>query len=182
MSKGSADYVSPARAGAGLPVLLLHAWWGLNQSIKDLANRLAGDGFTVVAPDLFDGRVLTTVEDAEIHSQEMDQQSDRILDRVGGALDNLLARPDARGESAGIIALSFGAWSGAQVAAARPQVSAFVCLYGDVFEAPEGTVYLGHFAEDDRFVDSNSPELRAAIDRGQAQIYPGTQHWFIEGD
>ena len=36
--------------GNGPPVLLLHTWWGLNQPIKDLADRLAGDGFTVMAP------------------------------------------------------------------------------------------------------------------------------------
>ena len=53
-------------------VPLLHTWWGLNQPIKDLANRLAGDGFTVVAPDLFDGTVLTTIEEADAHGKEMD--------------------------------------------------------------------------------------------------------------
>jgi carboxymethylenebutenolidase len=150
--------------------------------IEDFADRLAADGFTVMAPDLFDGTVLTTVEEADAHGQEMDRESERILARVQAAVDELLAHPDARGEQAAIVALSFGVWYGAQVAKARPDVTAFVCIYGDVFAGPDGVAYLGHFAENDEFVDSAAPELRAAVDRGEAHIYPGTKHWFLESD
>jgi carboxymethylenebutenolidase len=163
-------------------VLLLHAWWGLNQPIKDLADRLAGDGFTVFAPDLFDGTVLTTIEDAEAHGEKMDRRYEPILERVSTALDDLLAHPDARGDRAAIIALSFGAWFGRQVAGKRPEVGAVVSIYADVFDAPHGASYLGHFAENDQFVDSTGADLTSAIDRGEAHIYPGTQHWFMESD
>ena len=181
MTDQTSAYVAPARAGPGAPVLLLHAWWGLNQPIKDLADRLAGDGFTVMAPDLFDGTVLTTIEEADTHGQEMDREYERILGLVGSALDDLLAHPDARGEHAAIIALSFGAWYARQVAEARPEVTALVSIYGDVFEGPEGVAYLGHFAEHDQFVDAGA-ELQAATNRGEAHIYPGTKHWFMEDD
>src|SRR5919204_932600 len=134
MTNQTSTYVAPARLGPGPPVLLLHAWWGLNQPIKDLADRLAGDGFTVLAPDLFGGTVLTTIEDADAYSQQMDSEYERILGLVRSALDDLLAHPDARGERAAIIALSFGAWYARQVAGARPEVAALVCVYGDVFE------------------------------------------------
>jgi carboxymethylenebutenolidase len=135
-----------------------------------------------MAPDLFDGAVLTTIDEAEAHGKEMDREYERTLGRVSAALDELLARPDARGEHAAITAFSFGAWYGGQVAATRPEVTALVCIYGDVFEGPGDVAYLGHFAEDDHFVDSEAPELRAASDRGEAHIYPGTKHWFIESD
>lgn len=182
MTNEPSAYVAPARPEPGPAVLLLHAWWGLNQPIKDLADRLAGDGFTVLAPDLFDGTVLTTIEEAEAHGNEMDSDYERILGRVGTALDELLAHPDTRGERAAIVALSFGAWYANQVAGARPEVTALVCIYGDVFEGPEGVAYLGHFAEDDPFVDSETPEVRAARGRGEAHVYAGTRHWFVESD
>jgi carboxymethylenebutenolidase len=175
-------YVAVASAGQGPPVLLLHAWWGLKQPIKDLADRLASDGFTVVAPDLFDGRVLTTIEEADAHGQEMDNEADRILALVGTALDDLVARPDVRGDRAGIVALSFGAWYAGRVSAARSDVAALVNIYGDVYEGAEGVAYQGHFAQDDQFVDSAGPELQAAAERGGAHVYPGTKHWFMEND
>ena len=167
-------YTAAPQSGDGAPVLLLHTWWGLNQPIKDLADRLAGDGFTVVAPDLFNGRVLTTVEEADAHGQEMDSDYERILGDVRSALDGLLARPDARGDRAAIVALSFGAWYAAQVAE-RSDVAALVSIYGDVFEGPDGVAYLGHFAEQDEYVDSSQA-------KGTAHVYPGTRHWFMEPD
>ena len=37
-------------------VLVLHAWWGLNDFFKSFANRLASQGFLALAADLHDGR------------------------------------------------------------------------------------------------------------------------------
>src|SRR5882672_5141897 len=70
MTNDAPAYVASPPTGPGPPVLLLHTWWGLNQPIKDLADRLAGDGFTVLAADLFEGTVLTTIEDAEAHGHK----------------------------------------------------------------------------------------------------------------
>ena len=182
MTSNSGAYIAPARSGTGRPILLLHTWWGLNQPIKDLADRLGGDGFTVVAPDLFNGKVLTTIEEADAHGKEMDEQYERILGLVTVGLDTLLARPDVQGKRAGIMALSFGAWYGFKVGSTRPEIAALISIYGDVFKGPDGVAYLGHFAEHDQFVNPEGPELRAAIDRGEAHLYPGTKHWFLERD
>jgi carboxymethylenebutenolidase len=185
-------YLAPARSSPGAPVLLLHAWWGLNQTIRDLADRLAGDGFTIMAPDLFDGTVLTTMEDAEAFTTSIEKgdgrpdglNPDRIMGRVQAGLDQLLARPDVRGNRAAIIALSFGGWYGSHVAAARSDVAAFVSIYSDVYEGPAGAAYLGHFAENDQFVDSSPvAEMRKTLgEDSAAYIYPGVKHWFMEAD
>ncbi|MGZ6300029.1 MAG: dienelactone hydrolase family protein [Candidatus Limnocylindria bacterium] len=182
-------YVAPARPSPGAPVLLLHAWWGLNEDMRDLADRLAGDGFTVMAPDLFDGKVLTTIEDADAYTTAIERgggvgglNPDRIMGRVQATLDHLLAHPDVRGDRAAIVALSFGGWYGSQVAAARSDVAAFVSIYSDVYEGPGGAAYLGHFAEDDRFVESpKAAGMEKPLPKGSAAyIYPGAKHWFTE--
>lgn len=189
---GIDTYVASAKPSPGAPVLLLHPWWGLNQTIRNLADRLAGDGFTVMAPDLFEGTVLTTIEDAEAFTTSIEQgegrpdglNPDRIMGRVEAALDHLLAHPDVHGERAGIIALSFGGWYGSHVASERSDVAAFVSIYSDVFEGPGGAAYLGHFAQDDQFVDSSDvAEMKEKLGEGSAaHVYPGTRHWFMEPD
>jgi len=185
-------YLAPARPSPGPPVLLLHTWWGLNETMRDLADRLAGDGFTVMAPDLFDGRVLTTIEDADAWTTAIERGAggpgglnpDRIMGRVQAALDHLLAHPDVRGDRAAIVALSFGGWYGSQVAAERTDVAAFVSIYSDVYEAPGGVAYLGHFAEDDQFVDSTpvAEMMKTLGDGSAAYLYSGAKHWFMEPD
>ncbi|MGQ0849585.1 MAG: dienelactone hydrolase family protein [Actinomycetota bacterium] len=181
----SNGYLARGRPTPGPPVMLLHAWWGLNQTMRDFADRLAGDGFTVLVPDLFDGTVLETIEDAEAYTTALEQgggapdglNPDRLMERVRAALDHLLANPDARGDRAAIIALSFGGWYGSQVAATRSDVAAFVAIYSDVFGAPGGAAYLGHFAEQDPYIDSTQ-----VADSSAAHVYPGTKHWFMEPD
>jgi carboxymethylenebutenolidase len=178
-------YLAPARPSPGPPVLLLHPWWGLNQTIRGLADRLAGDGFTVIAPDMFEGKVLTTPDDAQANVRSLTEaDSERIRAGVLAALDHLLAHPDARDERAGIIGLSFGAMEGTEVAGERTDIGAVVMFYSGIFEAPDGIPYLGHFAEDDEFDDSAQvPELQQALREGSAAyVYPGTKHWFIEAD
>ena len=178
-------YVAPARPSPGAPVLLLHPWWGLNQTIRDLADRLAGDGFTVMAPDLFDGTVLTTPDDAKAFVRSLTEaDSDRIRARVQDTIDHLLARPNVRADRVAIIGLSFGAMEGTEVAAARSDVAALVCFYSGIFEAPPGIAYLGHFAEDDEFDDSAQvTDLEKTLgEGGAAYVYPGTKHWFLEAD
>jgi carboxymethylenebutenolidase len=174
-------YVSPARPSPGAPVLLLHPWWGLNQTIRDLADRLAGDGFTVMAPDLFDGTVLATPEEAKAHLNTL---VDDDSDRVKATLDQLLAHPDARGDRAAVIGLSFGAMYSTEVAGSRSDIAALVCVYSGIFEAPAGIPYLGHFAEHDEFDDSAEvPAFAKTLPEGSAAyVYPGTKHWFAEAD
>ena len=181
----SEAYLAPARPSPGPPVLLLHPWWGLNQTIRDLADRLAGDGFTVAAPDMFQGKVLTTPDDALANVKSLTEaDGNRIRAGVLAALDELLAHPDARGDRAGIIGLSFGAMEGTEVATDRSDIGALVTYYSGIFEAPDGIPYLGHFAEDDEFDDSAQvPEFDRTLGEGSAAyVYPATKHWFIEGD
>lgn len=44
-------YLAVPRTGKGSPVLVLHAWWGLNDTTKAFCRRLAEAGFVAFAPD-----------------------------------------------------------------------------------------------------------------------------------
>jgi carboxymethylenebutenolidase len=63
---GCNGYLARA-AGAGRPpgIVVIQEWWGLNDQIKGVADRLAGAGYHALVPDLYRGKV--TLEAAEAH-------------------------------------------------------------------------------------------------------------------
>lgn len=63
----------PESAHGGLPgVLLFHEWWGLNDNIRAMADKLAAQGYVVLALDIYQGGVATTPAQArELMQQAM---------------------------------------------------------------------------------------------------------------
>ncbi|MGF1589638.1 MAG: dienelactone hydrolase family protein [Pleurocapsa sp.] len=58
-------YAYPEAATDPLPgILAIHEWWGLNENIEAMARRLAGEGYQVLAVDLYNGQVADTPEQA----------------------------------------------------------------------------------------------------------------------
>lgn len=51
-------------AASSAAIVLIHEWWGINDHIRDLAGRYAGEGFVCVAPDLFRGKVTVDPQEA----------------------------------------------------------------------------------------------------------------------
>ena len=70
-------YLALPDNGSGRPVLVLHAWWGLNDTIKALCDRLAEAGFVAFAPDLYHGRLADTIEGAQALSGALDADQAR---------------------------------------------------------------------------------------------------------
>ena len=58
-------YLAIPPTGKGSAVLVLHAWWGLNDTMKAFCTRLADAGFVAFAPDLYHGKVADNIADAE---------------------------------------------------------------------------------------------------------------------
>jgi carboxymethylenebutenolidase len=59
-------FAKPAKAAPGLPgVIVFHEWWGLNDNIRAMADRLAAQGYLVLAADMFGGQVATAPDQAE---------------------------------------------------------------------------------------------------------------------
>jgi carboxymethylenebutenolidase len=56
----------PADAAEPLPgIIVIHEWWGLNDNIKAMTRRLAGEGYIVLAVDLYGGNTATTPDAAQ---------------------------------------------------------------------------------------------------------------------
>ena len=67
-------YLATPESANSRGVLVLHPWWGLNDTMKSVCERLADEGYTVFAPDLYRGKVATTIEAADALSQELNQE------------------------------------------------------------------------------------------------------------
>jgi carboxymethylenebutenolidase len=50
--------------GRDKAIILIQEWWGLNDHIRDIAGRYAGEGFTAIAPDLYRGKLAKNPEEA----------------------------------------------------------------------------------------------------------------------
>src|SRR5687768_8392852 len=56
----------PEDAAEPLPgILVIHEWWGLNDNIKAMTRRLAGEGYVALAVDLYGGATAETPEAAQ---------------------------------------------------------------------------------------------------------------------
>jgi carboxymethylenebutenolidase len=178
---------APASGGPG--VLVLHAWWGLNDTFKSVCDRLAAEGYVAFAPDLFQGRVAKTIDEAKGLVAVADSEwSEHIQAAAGGAVDFVARR--SSGPRIGVIGFSFGAAWASVLAAMRPaNVAAVVLFYGAYAPdlTPATAAFLGHFAENDPYepregIEELQATLKAVGRPATFHIYEGTTHWFFEPD
>src|SRR2546422_4788576 len=101
---GEGYLASPEKPRGG--VLVLHAWWGLNDFFKGFANRLASQGFLALAPDLHDGAVASTVEEAKDLHSKVDEG--RVSKIVLGAADYRQSIPAISGRKIRALSCSMG--------------------------------------------------------------------------
>ena len=115
-----------ADAGASAPgVILIQEWWGLNDHIKDLADRLAAAGLTTLAPDLYRGRLTTDADEANHLMTGLDF-GDATHQDLRGAVDFLAQR----GQPVGVTGFCMGGALTVAAAVHLKGVSAAVCFYG----------------------------------------------------
>jgi carboxymethylenebutenolidase len=163
-------------------VLVLHAWWGLNDDVRASAERLRREGYEVAAPDLFHGRVATTRDEAQALSGEVSKNWQSTMTEIEAALEKL------RADRVAVLAWSMGVWFSWQLAQAHPdRIRGLVSYYGYGEFEPGATLppILGHFAENDEFdsvedVRGVERKLIEAKHVAEFQVYPGTKHWFDE--
>jgi carboxymethylenebutenolidase len=165
-------------------VLVLHPWWGLNDDVRAFAERLRGEGYTAATPDLFNGKVATTIDAAKALSGGVDKDWQTSLAKVEEAFSKISAQADR----IAALAWSMGVWYSWQLAQAHPdRIHGVVSYYGygEVEAGKSLPPILGHFAENDEFeaLDDVRAAEKAAKESGsvvQFHIYPGTKHWFDE--
>lgn len=185
----------PAKAYLAVPaqsnapgVIVLHAWWGLKPFFKSLCDRLAEEGFVAFAPDLNEGRVAQTVDEAKQIMSELDSERKSAI--VSALVDFMRTRPEVQKEPLSLIGFSMGAAWSLVLASERPEdIHKAVLFYGAGeadFEKVKAEI-LGHFSdtdewEDIKYVRAMEEDMRKAGVNTTFHIYPGLPHWFFEED
>jgi carboxymethylenebutenolidase len=163
----------------GPSVILLHEFFGLQGSFKSYADLLNDQGFTVLAPDLYDGAIADSVESAKTMAQGLDV--DRTMGRIKAAAEHLTDNWHPR---LGVVGFSLGANFAVDLAQALP-VEATVLYYGlgDIDLEAWRSPLLGHFAEQDEWescADAKTvfDDLQGHGVEAEMHVYPNVGHWF----
>lgn len=172
--------------GPGPGILLLHSFWGLTSSVKNLADGLADHGYTVLAPDISFG------ERPETEQEALDKLSEASPDRLASLVlssARLLHDSSADGPVA-MVGFGMGGSLGLWASVRLPDiVSAGVSFYGSqqIDFAGSRSAYLLHLAESDEYLsDDEAAFMQATMGLEslplQVFTYPGTKHGFCEPD
>ena len=180
-------YLAKPASGGGPGVVVIQEWWGLNDNIKDICNRFAGEGFVALAPDLYHGK--QTSEPDEAGKLMMSLKMDQAANDMAGAVDYLVGLDAATGDKVGSVGYCLGGGLSLYLASLKAQVGACVMYYGVLPGAQPDlskvqASVLGHFAERDQFASPASArdlenKLKSLKKDVEFHVYPATDHAFF---
>jgi carboxymethylenebutenolidase len=186
-TKGRGYLVVPNKiSDTASTVLVVHENRGLNPYVKDVARRLAKQGFIAFAPDaLYPLGGYPGNDDAgRTMQRSMDRQK---IDQDFIAAASYLKTHERSNGKLGVVGFCFGGYVSNMLAAAAPElIDAAVPFYGtpakgDLVKNVKAPIML-QFAENDKRVNATWPDYEAALKANNvnytAHFYPNTQHGF----
>ena len=177
-------YLARPVADSNFPaVVMIHEWWGLNDNIKTMADKLASHGYVVLAVDLY-GRTAATSEEARQLVSSFDpKQGIQNMNAAVSYLDENYSP-----QKIGSIGWCFGGGQSLNLALNNDKLDATVIYYGSLTTDAESLSsiswpVLGIFAELDKSipVDKVNEFDSALTELGiphEIHIYPGVDHAF----
>jgi carboxymethylenebutenolidase len=168
-------------------LIVIQEWWGLNDNIRAMADRLAGEGYLALAVDLYGGEVAEDRDKAMQLMQAAMNESAALEENLRQAYAYL--EEEAGAPRIGTIGWCFGGgWSLNTALLLPDKVDATVIYYGRLVTDREalaklGMPILGVFGAEDQGIPVESvKEFEAALDslgkEAQIRIYEGADHAF----
>ncbi len=171
-------------------VLLLHEWWGLNLETVRMAERLAADGFIVLAPDLFRGKLSVTMPGALV--QKGLSRNVHITEDLDLAFRQLQGIPEVDPERVAIVGFCFGGTQAMNAGVRHADIAAVGIFYGGgpITDPDElghlGTAMpvFGAYGREDRTISTDDVQIFAQLLAEKTQpvdisIYDGVGHAFV---
>jgi carboxymethylenebutenolidase len=179
-------FLATPQKGSGPAVMVLPAWWGLNNFFKNLCRRFAKNGYVAWAPDYHGGRYASTVEEAYQFKAKLNQKT--VFENLLKVVEEMQHSEIVTGKTISVVGFSMGARFALELSASKPNdISEVVIFYGTsiVDYSKAKAAYQGHFAEQDEFfAASGVKKLEKYLQRNGREVsfytYEGTKHWFFE--
>ena len=182
----SAYLAVPDSAGPHPALVVIHEWWGLNDWVKEQAQKFAEHGYVALAPDLYRGKVANDPNMAHELSRGLSQ--DQGVRDLKAAFDYLASRPDVRHDKIGSVGWCMGGGYSLQLAVNEPKLAACVVNYGsmptdkEAIERIQAPV-LGNFGAEDHgitpaAVQAFEGSMKAAGKSVDVKEYDGAGHAF----
>ncbi len=187
----ASGYLALPAGRRGPGVIVVQEWWGLDSGIKEMADRLAAEGFIALAPDLYHGDLAGHTEMDKAGELMQSLPPDRAARDMSAAVDYLADHDATSNDGIGVMGFCMGGMLTFLLAAQRPdRIVAAVPFYG----FPQGdaepnyrdieAAIQGHMAEHDDFFP---PDAAKALEGKLKElgkdvtltVHPGSGHAFM---
>lgn len=180
--------VKPQGAGKFPAIIVIHENRGLNEHIRGVARRFAGEGFVALAPDLL-SRAGGTASMKTVNEATAAIGRLPIFDAIGDLLEGfayLGKQPPVDAQKVSSIGFCWGGWRSFMLATQVPELHRAVVFYGSTPDLGLESIaapVLAHYASRDRAITGNSQwtarEMKRLGKPFTYYIYDDTDHAFF---
>ena len=178
---------TPSNAKDKLPaIVVIHEWWGLDDWIKDQAQKFADQGYITLAVDLYRGKTAASPDEA--HELMRGLPEDRATRDLKAAVTYLKSQKNVDSARIGSIGWCMGGGYSLAAALAEPTLKATVINYGRLITDEESlrsinAAILGIFGAKDRGIPVDSVRkfetaMKKLGKNVQIKIYDDAGHAF----
>ena len=189
----NAYIAKPSRPGRHPGIIMVHEWWGLSADIAAMADRLASEGFVVLAVDAYRGKLAQTA--AEAGALRNGTPPAQLAADLDAAYVWLSRQPEVDGSRMGATGFCFGGAQAMLLGTRQAGLSAVATLYGsgliqkeeDLGLLGRNGAVLGIFGDKDNSIPAAQRQgfkdaLSARNARYAESVYTGVGHAFVKDE
>jgi carboxymethylenebutenolidase len=179
----------PSDGGPHPAVIVVQEWWGLDDHIKDVARRLASEGYYAVAPDLYSRQGNKVTKDPNVAGELMGNlKTEEGIDDLLSSIDWIKRQPTANGAKIGVIGFCMGGSYATLLPCVSRDIKAAAPFYGeipqnDTLQKLNCPIFYAYGENDGWIQRKDVDRLAAALKQyhktGEVKVYAGCQHGFF---
>ncbi len=177
----------PKEAGIYPAVIVIHEIFGLVSHIKDVANRLAREGYIALAVDLFEGKTISNLEEGRTLREKFTEE--KILGDLNGGFDFLKTIDHVDSKLIGSIGFCMGGGLSLLLACHNRELAASVVFYGrnpspiDLVKNIRCPILCNYAGADLSITETDISLLKQTLTKHgkifDIKVYPGAPHGFF---